>query len=142
VDDGLGDADALAKAVRKRADHVVADAAQRRRARHFVDAFARLGPADASDFRGEEQVFAHRHLVVERRMIGQVADPGAHVVGVVDHVETIDPHAARRRKKVAGEDAQRGRLARTVQAEQADNFALGDGERQRTDRLAIAVVLR
>jgi hypothetical protein len=110
------------------ADHVVAHAAERRRDRDLVDPLARFGAGEPADLRGEEEVFGDGHLVVERRVVGQVSHPGAHVVGVVDHVETVDPNAARRGKQVAREDAKGGRLAGAIQAEKADDFPLGDGE--------------
>ena len=108
----------------------------------LVDPLARLGAGEAANLGGEKQIFGDRHLVVERRMIGQVPHPRAHVVGVIDDVEPVDPHAPRGRQKIASQDAQGGRLAGAVEAEQADDLPFGDGERQRADRFAIAVVLR
>ena len=60
-----------------------------------VSASARDEPPQA---RREDEVLVHRHLVVERRVIGQVPDARAHLVGVVDDVEPVDAHASGRRQ--------------------------------------------
>src|SRR5262249_293264 len=47
----------------------------------------------------------------------------------------------RRGKEIAGEDPERRRLPRAVQAEEADDLASFDGEGERADRLPFPVVL-
>ena len=73
VEDRLGQADALAVALRELAAVAAGHVGDARLLHRRVDLRAlRLG-GDALDARDEHQVFAHGHLGVERRRLGQVA---------------------------------------------------------------------
>ena len=105
-----------------------------------------------------EQLVGARGLhAVERREEAQVLDPGEAVVqigiledrvderldavAIGDGVEARDHRAPGGRTRAPGEHADRRRLARAVVAEQAEDLALGDAERDAVDRAHRAVVL-
>ena len=107
----------------------------------FVTFFSTSARADAPQARGVAEVLVHRHVVVERRAIRQIADLGAHLVRLFDHVEPADADGSARRQEVAGENAQRRGLAGAVQAEQPDDLAALDLRGNRADDPPVAVVL-
>jgi hypothetical protein len=68
------------------------------------------------------QVLLDGHVQVQRRVLGEVADVGASADRVGDHVDPGHPGGALGGLEVAREDLHRGRLARPVGAEQADDL--------------------
>ena len=78
----------------------------------------------ALDFGHEAQIGVYRHIVVERRLLGQVADALAHLHGFFDDVETSDSGFALRRRQITGKHAHRRGLARAIRAEKPENDAL------------------
>ena len=67
VDDRLGNADALAKAVRERADDLVVHIAQVRCVFGGGNAATEVGGAHAAQAAGEREVVADGHVVIDRR---------------------------------------------------------------------------
>ncbi len=133
VHDRLRQPDALAVAVRQVADGLaldVLDVGARGDLGHPARDLAR---AQAAQPAGEAQVLADAHVGVQRRGLGQEADVAAHGVRVVERVDAVDVHRARRRPQVAGQDAQRGGLAGAVETEEAHGLAVVDGEGQRSE---------
>ena len=55
-------------------------------------------------------------------------------------VPVLEPDAARGDASEAGDGSQHGGLARPVGADEADDLALGDGQRDALERLDLAVV--
>ena len=79
-------------------------------------------PSTVADWRGEADVRAHP------RRVGH-------------DVEPVDPRASLGREGEGGEDADRGRLAGTVVAEQAEHAAGGDRQVEVAQRPQVAVAL-
>ena len=92
----------------------------------LVEALADLGAAQAVDRPVQEDVLATREVGVEARAeLEQRADPPA------------DGDAAARRLDDPGDDAQQGRLAGAVAADEAHGLARRDRERHITQRLDV-----
>ncbi len=89
----------------------------------------------------KRQVPPDRHLVVERRRVGQEADPPANLVGIAGDVDAIDRHLAGGRQEHAPQHLQRGALPGAVEAQEADHLAALDGEAEIVDGGVLAVVL-
>src|SRR5690606_21391524 len=64
----------------------------------------------------------------------QIADPPPHLERVADDVLAGDPRRPAGRQQVAGQDLHRRRLAGTVGAEEADDLATRDLERDALER--------
>ena len=87
------------------------------------------------------EVLAAREVLVDRRVLAREADDSAYGVGLLDDVEPIDRRGARVRQQEGGEDADRGRLAGSIGAEEAVDRALRDAEIQTVQCDHIAVLL-
>src|SRR3989441_10020546 len=73
----------------------------------------------------EAQVAGHRHVVVEGRALGQVADAAADLARLREDIEALDPDRAAGRRQEAGDDAHGGGLAGAVGAEEAEDLPGG-----------------
>ena len=85
------------------------------------------------------QVVDDGHLRVEGAVLRQIADAPLNGAAVGGDVQPVDADAARVRLKEAGEHLHDGGLARPVVAEQADDFAATDIERDIVHRAQIAI---
>jgi hypothetical protein len=142
VDDRLGEADALTKAVRQRIDRIVRDLVQRRDVEDLAEPALQVHTGHAAELARELEIVHDRHLGVERGVLRQEADALADLVRRGDGVDAADFDRAGARSKIGREDAKGGRLAGTVQAEKADGFAVSDLERDRSQGAFTAVELR
>ena len=131
----------LAKSVRQGADELAMHVAQGELVLALLHARRGIATGDATQASGESQICAHRHLVVERRHVGQEPDPAAHLVRFGRHLDPVDPHLTRAGQKHATKDLERGGLARAVETDKADNLARPNVEVQRANRRARAEVL-
>jgi hypothetical protein len=84
--------------------------------------------------RPQAQVLAGGCLAVGAAALGDHADRAPHPRRLGANVIPRDPRRALVRPRQRGEDAHRGRLAGAVRAEQAEDRALLDGERQTVER--------
>jgi len=75
------------------------------------------------DPRPVTKVFFDPHLWVERHILWHITEVTACFQRLFYDIVPSDLYLARRRQKKAGEDAHRGRLARTIGAEKAHDFA-------------------
>jgi len=98
---------------------------------------APLGRRDAAQLADEVKEVDDHHVVVERRVLRQVADLPLRCEGIVRHCDAADQRRARRGSEVAGQHLHRRRLAGAVRAEEADDLAARhpegdviDGERR------------
>src|SRR6266404_262650 len=142
VDEGLREADALAKAFREVAEEPVADGREAAELHDAVDGVLDRGFRHALDAGDEAQVRLGRHVGVERRVLGQVADPPPHLGALGEDVEPRDLRGAARRRLKAGEDAHRRRLPGAVRAEEAEDLPLRRAEAHVADGDDVAVALR
>ena len=79
------------------------------------------------------QVFAHPHLGVEGDILGQIADLPTRLARLAEQIVAADGDAAGGRWQKAGDHADGGGLAGPVGAEDTDDLALGDRERDALD---------
>ena len=135
-------ADALPVAFGKLADDAAAHVRQAALFHHRVHALARTPPAEALEPRAEFQVFPHAHFGIERIVFRHVTDAPAHFVRFVKNVEARHAHRAARRRQETGQNPHRRAFARAVRAEQADDFAARDRERDVRHRRAARIALR
>jgi hypothetical protein len=77
VEQRLGDRDPLAIAARQLADLEPPDGPEPEALDHALDRGAGGAPAQPLDARHERQELGDPHVVVERHVLGHVADPGA-----------------------------------------------------------------
>src|SRR6202040_4144169 len=99
----------------------------------------RLPVADAVDGGEEGDVLVDREVAVEREALRQVADPAAEVDALPDGVEAAGADGAAVRRQQPEDDAQGGRLAGAVRADQAEHLAAGHPEADVVDRHQVAV---
>ena len=133
VQQGLGEAGAVAVAFRQGIDRLVGHALQeagRDGAFHGVVAGVAGEPADLG---AEAEEAADRHVVVERGGLGQVADLAFRRGGVADDGDAADLGIAGGRRQEAGDHPHGGGFAGAVGAEEAEHFAFPDGKREVID---------
>ena len=117
VDEGLGQADALPVALGQVADHRVSLVGNAGLFHGVVDPAVESRAGHAFDLGDKAQIGVYRHIVVERRLLGQIADALAHLHGLFDNVETSDLGFALRRRQITGKYAHRRGLARAIRPE-------------------------
>ncbi len=139
VDEGIGQADALAVAFREGLDHLAAHAVEAAGVDDLADAAAGVAVAEALELGAEFQVFPDAHVLVERDVFRHVADFAAGLDGLAEDVEAGDGGGAGGGRQVAGEHPQGGGFARAVGAEEADDFAAGHGKGDAADRFVAGV---
>ena len=100
-----------------------------------------LGTAHALQLCGKAQIFLHRHIRIERRLLRQIADAGPRLSRLLQHIVAVDGHGAAGGGNVPGEDVHRGGFARAVGAEQAVNHALLHEKAQVVHRQVAAIPL-
>ena len=89
-----------------------------------VDSAVESRAGHALDFGYKAQIGVYRHIVVERRLFGQIADALAHLHRFFDDVETSDFGFALRRRQITGKYAHRRGLARAIRPEETEDDAL------------------
>jgi hypothetical protein len=85
-------------------------------------------PGELGQAPGQTQVLATGQVGVDRRVLASKADPVADPIGVADHVTAQDRGATTIGPKDGCQDADRGRLAGAVGAEQPEHGARRDLE--------------
>ena len=140
ADECAGDAHALAVALGQVLDDTTPDVPD---AHHLADLtdVSLAGELAALQLVVEVQVLVHRHVQVEGRLLGQVADLLFGVEGIPQHVDARHADPSRRGGEVAREDVHGGGLTRAVGPEEADDLALADGEADVVHGAVGAVVL-
>ena len=108
----------------------------------LLDPLGALAPGHVLDLRHERHVARGRHLGIERRRLGQVADRAARERRLPEDVMPPDHRLAVRRRQEAGQHAHGRGLARAVRPEEADDFPRRHLEVEATHRLEVAVALR
>jgi hypothetical protein len=72
---------------------------------------------------GEAQVFVHRHVGVERRLLRQVSDAPLDIPRLLHNISPVQQHLTLGGWNVAGRDVQRCGLARAISAQKAQDLA-------------------
>ena len=76
----------------------------------------------------KQQVFPHSHILVQRRLLRQIADAGLGGGGFLGNIMAVDGHGAVGGRQVAGDDIHGRRLARAVRPQQAVDAAVLNGK--------------
>ncbi len=85
---------------------------------------------------GEEmQILADREVFVEAEVIGHIADLAADGGRITADFDAVDFHPAEQRHLQRRQHANRGRLAGSVGADEAEHFSLGNRKRNPADGL-------
>ncbi len=134
VKDRLREADALLEPFRQVPDDPRGDLRQAAALHRPVDLRSHLPGRHLPDPGDEVEVGAHRHLAVERRRLGQVADPSLHLHRAVEDVVPPHPRRAGVGRHVAGENPHRRRLAGAVRPEESEDLPLVHFEGDPLDR--------
>src|SRR5438034_9202497 len=87
------------------------------------------------------EVLARGQLVVERRVLEDEADAPADGSGVLRHIDAGDARFPGGRSQQSAEDADGGRLPRSVRPEEAEDLALLDRKVDAANRFELAVLL-
>jgi hypothetical protein len=137
VDQGAGQRQLLLHAA---GEAVRETAAERRQAQAVQQLVAPRPPVvDAVDGGEEGDVLVDREIAVEREALGQVADPAAELGASPDGVDAAGAHRPAVRRQQSEDDAQGGRLAGAVRADQAEHLAALDAEADVVDRHQVAI---
>ncbi|KGD34393.1 hypothetical protein DO70_6349 [Burkholderia pseudomallei] len=91
-----------------------------------VHARVRGAPGQALATRDEPQVLARGEPRLERRFLKHDADALAHARGLRERVEAVDEDAPAARRRERRDERQQRSLARAVQADHRDQFAVPD----------------
>ncbi len=140
-DQRIGQPQSLSHAAGERAHTSIDHVSEPDLIEQVLDPFRCVRFAKAVEARRVPQVLASRRVVVEPDVVGQVADPTFHRQRVAPRVETIDTCRAAARLGQAEQHQDGGGLAGAVGAEQPEDLATADLQRQRVDGRAIAVAL-
>jgi len=87
----------------------------------------------AIDAAEEFDVFPDREIVVERELLGHIADGLLHVLGLAGDIEAVYFGPPGSRRQQAAQNPDRGRLPRPVRPQEAEDFAAPDVERDVVD---------
>jgi hypothetical protein len=128
VDERLREPDPLAVALRQMAEHAVGDAPEGAGLDHAVERLVERRAPDAAQLRREAEVGHHAHLVVERRILGEMADAAAHLGRLLEDVVAGDLHGALGGGEVPGDHPHRRRLPGPVGAEEPEDLTRDGGE--------------
>ena len=90
----------------------------------------------------EVQVFPHRHVQIQRRLLRQIADVGLGSVGILQHVVAVDLHHTLAGRQISGEYIHGGGFARAVGAEETQDLPLVHLEADILHRTVGAIPLR
>ena len=128
VQDRLGDPQPLAKSLGEPSDGSVAGILQAATPLGFLHRLPHPRGADPAQARAVTEVLVHPQLRIERRSLREIAQATLGRHRVSDQVYPSDLDLAVARGQVAAEDAQAGRFARPVGAEQPKHFATVQGQ--------------
>ena len=87
----------------------------------------------------EVQILVHRHVRVDGRHLGQVADEAADARRVVRETHAVDRDVPRRRREIPRQNVHGRGFARAVRTEEPDNLAVPDLETHVVQRVIVSV---
>ena len=134
VDDRLRETGAMAVTFREGVDALVADRLEEGRLDGLVDCRLDFRSGDAAHLGGEAEEGLHRHVRVERRGLGEVANLRLGFDFVFLDVGPADADGALRRGEITGDHAHGRGLAGAVGTEKSEDLALLDDEGDPVDR--------
>jgi hypothetical protein len=135
----LREADALREPLRERVHRLVQAVAHARLRAHRVDLLREIRAAEPREHSVHLEEPLDRHRGRQAQALGQVAHAATR--GGVVGIAAAQPHCAARRPREAEQQAQCGRLAGAVRAEQPDRRARRHRELDLRERVSSAVAL-
>lgn len=135
VQQRLREASAMTVALGKRIDRLMSDRAQKAGVDGAFDCLFFRQPGQIADIGAEFQETDDRHVIVERRRLGEVADFILREEWLINDRVTTDLRIARAGRDKAGDHAHRGRLPGAVGSKETEHFAGFDREREIIDRV-------
>src|SRR5579864_9257687 len=142
VDNRLRQADALPVPLGKLPNELVPHVGNRAALRNVIDPGAQIRPSDSLQPANERQVLHRPHFGVDRRSLGEVADALLHFQGLLEDVKPRHGGRAARRGQEAGEHPHRRGFPRAVRAQESDDLALLDLERDLVHSGCAGILLR
>ena len=135
VNDRLRETGALTVTLRQRLNRLLCDGTETRLLDHGLDLLLRKLAVKTADLGNELQVVFDNHRPIARSRLGQIADGGLRRDGIGGDVVSADHRRTARRRQEARDHAHGRRLAGAVRTEEAEHFALLDGEGNALHRL-------
>ena len=135
MDEGVGQAHALAEALGESLDHLAPDLPESAAFEHLIHAEVEGFALKSLNPTAEPQIFTDPHVPVKGDGFREVANLAPSFHGVAVHVQAVDGGGPAGGRKETGEHPDGGGLASSVRSEEADHFALlhfegGPGHRQ------------
>src|SRR5271163_5042508 len=127
--DGLRDSDALPITLRQFADELAPHVLEAAGLERIFDSIARRLRIDLAHARAEFEQRVDAEVGIQHHIFRQVTDAPAGLERMLRDVEAADHRASRGRREKSREDSHDRRLARAVGAQQPDDLALFDLER-------------
>ncbi len=128
----FGERDALALAARQLGREALVEASELDELEQLVDARSDLSLCGAAHLEPERDVVAHRHVPKERVVLKHEAEGAILHLGV-GRLDAVDVDAPGVGHVEARDEAQDGALAAAARAEERDELAVGDLERDVVD---------
>ena len=125
----LRNTDALTVSLAQVADNPFPDFLQGAQLDNLVHMLPVCFPGHFPQFADKGQVLLHRHFVIQRRLLRQIADHPFAGPRVSQHILSAHPYLAFCRRKIAGHQVQRRGLARAVAAQQTHRLPFGNMKR-------------
>ena len=141
VEEGLGEAGAVAVAFGEGVDGLAGDALQEAGFDGAVDGVGFGGAGEAAHVGTEAEEAADGHAVVERGGFGEVADFLFRLGGLVDHGDAADVDFALGGREEAGDDPHGGRFSGAVGSQESEDLAFVYREGEVVDRLLVSELL-
>src|SRR5262249_17438734 len=139
VNERLREADALPEALRKMSEQALRDAREPAGLDRPRDRVLHRPALDAADAGREAEIRDDGHVVVEWRVLGQIADAAPDLGGLLEDVEAAHANGARGGRQEPGDDTEGGGLAGAVWTEEAEDLSRMGGEGEVLDRCEVAV---
>ena len=139
IEQGLGDADALAHAARKPAEPAIGDIGKADHVQAFLDACRHRPRGQALHRREKGEELPRRQGFIDAEVLRQVAQFRTQRIRLAGDVLTTPEHASSGGARQGGQHAHQARLAGAIRAQQADDAG---AERQShvLDRLMAAAI--
>ena len=140
MQEGPAKAETLGHALGELVGETVSQGDEVRECHHLLDAAAAFVAGVAERAGVEIEVFEHCHVLVVPEMIWHPSDEGAHLVGVVDHVDATDLGGTHGGIVEGGEHAHGRGLARSICTHESAHRAVRNVEGHSVDGLEGAEV--
>ena len=140
VQEGPPEAEALGLAFGELIGEAVGEGTEVGELHHFLDAAPALVIFETEGPGVKIEILQHGHVVVIAKMIGHPTDEGAHLVGVMDHIDAADLSGAHGGVVESGENPHGGGFPRTIGSHEPADRAVGDFEGNAVNSLQLAEV--